>query len=343
MKTLEEIYYDASNPGSFGGARKLYLQARQYGYTQRAVTEWLSTQKTYNLHRPIRVNFSRQRVLVGGIDVQHQADLSDLQKYAKENDGFRYVLFVIDVVSKFLWVQPLKTKSAKDVTAAFQRIYIKRIPKKLQTDDGTEFFNKDMRALLRRLKIHHFSTKNAETKASIVERVQRSFKSLMFRLFTKKGDHRYINDLQKLCKSINQRYHRSIKMAPANVTKANERQVLRTLYADTPTQAKQKFIVGDYVKVSKYAMIFRKGYEQSYTIETFRIKKVMDTVPRRYVIEDLLESEIKGTFYDAEMVKITKEVVFDVEKVIRRRGNRALVRWLGYDNRFDSWVDWPIE
>ena len=90
-------------------------------------------------------------------------------------------------------------------------------------------------------------------------------------------------------------------------------------------------------------MIFRKGYEQSYTIETFRIKKVMDTVPRRYVIEDLLESEIKGTFYDAEMVKITKEVVFDVEKVIRRRGNSALVRWLGYDNRFDSWVDWPIE
>ena len=70
------------------------------GYTYNDVKNWLEKQESYALHKPVRRKFTRKRVVVGGIDIQWQADLVDIPEFIKENDGYRYLLVVIDVFSK---------------------------------------------------------------------------------------------------------------------------------------------------------------------------------------------------------------------------------------------------
>ena len=99
-----------------------------------------------------------------------------------------------------------------------------------------------------------------------------------------------------------------------------------------------KFKVGDYVRTSKYKNVFAKGYMPNCSEEVFVIKQVKSTVPWTYVINDLSEEEIIGTFYEKELQKTNQEE-FRIEKVIRRKGNKLYVKWKGYDNSFNSWID----
>ena len=72
--------------------------------------------------------------------------------------------------------------------------------------------------------------------------------------------------------------------------------------------------------------------------EVFVIKKIKNTVPWTYVINDLNDEEIIGTFYEKELQKTIPEE-FRIEKVIRRKGDKLHVKWKGYDNSFNSWID----
>ena len=100
----------------------------------------------------------------------------------------------------------------------------------------------------------------------------------------------------------------------------------------------RKFKVGDRVRISKYKNIFAKGYTPNWSEEVFVIKKVKNTVPWSYVINDLNGEEITGTFYEKELQKTSQEE-FRIEKVIRRKGDKRYVKWNGYDNSFNSWID----
>ena len=99
-----------------------------------------------------------------------------------------------------------------------------------------------------------------------------------------------------------------------------------------------KFKVGDRVRISKYKNIFAKGYMPNWSEEVFAIKKVKNTVLRTYVINDLNGEEIIGTFYEKELQK-TNHKEFRIEKAIKRKGNKIYVKWKGYNNSFNSWID----
>ena len=99
-----------------------------------------------------------------------------------------------------------------------------------------------------------------------------------------------------------------------------------------------KFKVGDHVRISKYKNIFAKGYMPNWSEEIFVIKKVKNTVLWTYVINDLNGEEIIGTFYEKELQKTNQEE-FRIEKVIRPKGDKLYVKWKGYDNSFNSWID----
>ena len=123
--------------------------------------------------------------MVAGIDYQWQADLANMSRMSKVNDKYRYLLCIIDVFSKFAWVVPIKNKTGKTLVDAFKSVLKSgRSPKSLQTNKGTEFKNKDFQNFLKSRKIHIFTTENPETKASIVERFQRTLKSRMWKYFT---------------------------------------------------------------------------------------------------------------------------------------------------------------
>ena len=99
-----------------------------------------------------------------------------------------------------------------------------------------------------------------------------------------------------------------------------------------------KFKVGDHVRISKYKNIFAKGYTSNYSEEIFVISKIKNTVPWTYVINDLNGEEITGSFYEKELQKTSQEK-FRIEKVLKRKGNKLYVKWKGYNNRFNSWID----
>jgi len=170
MGDLKVTYYDPKNPGSFGGVQSLSKVADQ------PVKEWLSGQETYTLHRPVRRNFQRRRIIVSGIDDQWQADLIDFTKLKKFNNGHTFVLIVMDVFSKFAWAEPLKNKTRKSVLKAFAKIVNRsgRKPLFLYTGRGLEFTNKLFQRWLKKKQIHFLTPQNQETKAVIAERIIRT-------------------------------------------------------------------------------------------------------------------------------------------------------------------------
>ena len=99
-----------------------------------------------------------------------------------------------------------------------------------------------------------------------------------------------------------------------------------------------KYKVGDHVRISKYKDIFAKGYTPNQYEKFFMIKTVENTVPWTYVINDLNGEEIIGTFYEKELQK-TNQQEFRIEKVIKKKGDKLYVKWKGYNNSFNSWID----
>ena len=125
------------------------------------------------LHKPIRHKFKRRRVFVFNIDDIWSADLKDMQSLAKENDGYKYLLNVIDLFSKTAYSIPLKSKSSEVIIDAFERLFTNRRPKKLWTDQGSEFISNRFRKFLSDNNIELYHVFN-EGKAVVVERFNRT-------------------------------------------------------------------------------------------------------------------------------------------------------------------------
>ena len=179
---LSKIYYNPRHEASFGGLEKPYRAAKatknNLKISRNDVRNWLRSQGTYTLHKPVRRNYPRNRVFVAGIDDQFEADLQSL---SAQNDNYRFLLVCIDCFSKYAWVRP---KTGPAVSRAFRDILEQgRVPNYLHTDQGTEFLNSQFRNLMRQYGIQFFTT-NSETKASIAERFIRTLKQKIYRHFT---------------------------------------------------------------------------------------------------------------------------------------------------------------
>ena len=99
-----------------------------------------------------------------------------------------------------------------------------------------------------------------------------------------------------------------------------------------------KFKIGNHVKISKYKNAFAEGYAPNWSEEVSVIKKVKSTIPWTYVINDHNDEEIVATFHEKKLLKTNQEE-FRIEKVIKRKGNKLYVKWKGYKNKFNSWID----
>ena len=221
-RQLERLYYESANAASYGGASKLRKAAVDEGLDVSIadVKLWLESQDTYTLHKPRRKRFPRNKTLVFDIDDLHQADLAEMQADSKWNDGVRYLLVVIDCLSKYLWVRPLMDKTGTTVAAALEQLYSEtgRIPKNFNTDKGKEWLNSHVRQLMKRLHINFYTSQNPESKASIAERVIRTIKGRVYRYCTSSGSRRYLPELQALVDGYNASVHRTIgKIGRAHV------------------------------------------------------------------------------------------------------------------------------
>ena len=164
-----------------------------------------------------------------------------------------------------------------------------------------------------------YSTNN-EGKSVIAERFIRTLKTKIYKYMTEISKNVYIDKLDDIVKEYNNTYHTTIKMKPVDVK--------NNTYIDSNKEVNDKdpkFKVGDHVRISKYKNIFAKGYMPNCSEEIFVTKKVKNTVPWTYVINDLNGEEIIGTFYEKEL-QGTNQQEFRIEKVIKRKGDKLYVK-----------------
>lgn len=350
--SLDKIYHSPEDPGSLGGVSRLLKRARQLnvpGASQRSVESYLNGQQAYTLHKPARRHYVRNKTYVAGIDAQWQADLADMQGIARQNDGMRYILTVIDVFSKVAWAVPVKSKDAGSVADGFgevMRLASPRKPKRLQTDKGKEFFNSTFATLMRRNKIHHFASES-DMKAAVVERFNRTIKTRIYTYLSDRGSARWVDVLQDLLKAYNASHHRTIGMAPEQVKKTHENRLWTKMYGDGDTHLKPAIPKGAMVRINKSKGVFDKGYMPNWSKEHFTIRDAPQNSKQAerpvYKLEDFSGDEVKGSWYPEELQAITNNQ-YRIEKVLRKRtlpdgSTEKLVRWEGWPDKFNSWIN----
>jgi len=341
--TLQKIYYDPTHPAGFGSLQDLTAAS---GLPRKFVREWLSGQNTYTLHRPSRIKFPRRRTIVSGIEDTFQADLVSVQNIARYNKGINFLLVVLNAFSRFAYVFPLKNKEGRTVANALEQLFREgHRPRKLHTDLGTEFYNIHVRKVLKKFDISLYSV-HSNTKASLVERFNRTIKGRLYRYFHKQNTFHYLDVLQKLVHSYNSRKHRTLGMAPAEVNKDNQKTLWFKLYGDQFPERSDKFKykVGDFVRISKITNTFEKKYVPIWTSEYFQISHRLATRPVTYKLKDSRGKTISGSFYEPQMQKI-KAPDADTEYPIRilrkkKRNNQTfyLVDYIGWPKEYQEWM-----
>ena len=298
-------------------------------------------QLTKELHKPIIKKFKRVKVITYGISDIWGADLVDMVEWSGVNDGYKYMINIIDCFSRFVWSFPLKDKKGLTIEKILKKLFLKVKPFNLWVDKGGEFYNKDVLKLLKNSGVHIYST-YGEHKSAIVERFNRTLKTKMWKYFTRKGTRRWIDVLDDLVLEYNGTKHSTIGMKPNEVNKGNEDALWIKLYGDVEFLGVAKLKIGDKVRISRVKGIFEKGYIYNWSHEVFEIYKIRKTEPVLYYLKDYLGEEITGGFYIQELQKTKMDNLFLVEEVIKervRRGEKEFyVKWLGFGSKSNSWI-----
>ena len=177
-----------------------------------------------------------------------------------------------------------------------------------------------------------------EGKSVVAKRFIKTLMTKMYKYMTSVSKNVYINKLDDIVNEYNNIYHKTIKMKPVDVKDNTYIDSMELHSAELHFNKDPKFKVGDHGRISKYKNIFSKGYTPNWSDKFFVIKKVKNTATWTYVINDLNGDEITGTFYEKELQK-TYQQEFRIEKIIKRKGDQLYVKWKGYDNSLNSWID----
>ena len=260
------------------------------------------------------------------------ADLVDMSSFSRWNKGYKYLLTVIDVFSKYGWILPLKTKTGKEFALAVRKLFLDNIaPSRLWTDNGTELYNQELKAVLAANNVTLYSRENEE-KSSIVERWNRTMNKIMWKYFTANNTQKNNRCSAKHGKKYNNTYQRSIKLTPSDARNpANYRHVHNALYAKVNARkaTSPKFHVGVKVRITRKKGTFEEGFTPNWTEEVFTISSVKATKPLTYAIKDTLGEPVQGTFYEQEL-QLSVQEIFRIERVLKMEKDQVFVKWKCY-------------
>ena len=268
--------------------------------------------ETHSKHRRIlKHKFPRRRIIVR---YPFQIFMSDLIEYSQvgmrhANHGFVYILVFIDCFTKKVYVRPLKKKNATEMSNAVESILqeFEHFPNTVITDEGLEYYNFKVNRVFKKYAIHHYSIRT-KMKASIVERFNRTIKSRLEKYFYENKLKKWIDVIDQFVSNYNQTYHRSIGMAPDEVTDENAKQVFERLFPDLDVEVTPRLSKGDRVRILEEKTIFEKGYTKSWSDEVYKISKVKQAAARVwYELEDSKGSKIPGIKYFWELNLVKKK------------------------------------
>lgn len=213
--------YSSPETGGLGGVER-FKNANKL--SKREALSILRRLDAYTLHRQVNTRkFKRRRIIAFGVNDIWQMDLVDFSKYKRFNKGYRYVLVVVDSLSRYVRALPLKKKRPEEVKRALARMFrddgVK--PRRIFSDKGGEFHSRLLRTYFLKNKIHHYSN-YSPYKASQCERFNRTLRERIFRHFRSSGSFRYLSVLPRIIQDYNSTRHTVTGIAPRDVNKENE-------------------------------------------------------------------------------------------------------------------------
>jgi hypothetical protein len=353
---LRDVYYTLDSPACFAGVNAVFAEARRRDptITRKAVRTWLAAQRTYTLYHPLKRRFKRLRTVPTGLNTDWQADLNVLTKLKDDNDGYRYLLVCVDVLSRKMYAEPVLKKEAEHMKAAFDAIFTRAgtRPWRLYTDSGTEFESLSMRRYFDSMDIlkYHSSPQRA-LHATVAERANRTIKDRLYKYFSEYNTRRWVDDIQYIVDAINHSVCRVTRMRPVDATERNAPHLRTALYGDPfakerRPRARPRFRVGDSVRVQEKKLVFAK-FLNAFTDKIFTVQAV-ERKQGLYVyrLVDGKGRVLPGRFYEQDMVKTVpvNQTTTRVATIIgqpRIHGGRRQVhvRWVGHEPDFDEWVN----
>ena len=283
-------------------------------------------------YRPVETKFPYETLT---------CDLIDMNMYIKNNDGYRYILLIEDIFSRYAWAVPMKRKN--ETYDEFVKIFGKNNDKviaKIWCDEGTEFYNKKFTQWCKKNNVTMYSTYGGKYKNSMIERLVRTIKLLVDKRLTEKSTYRWIDIIDDVMNEYNNRKHTAIGITPSEGLKKIKQEELKSLRGKEIPEQKPKFQVGDVVRIARLKPIFEKA-NYNFSTELFKITKVKTKQPPTYEISEWNGTPIKGSFYESELLKTKLDDIFLIDKVIKTRKRNGkkecLVHWLGWSSDYDEW------
>lgn len=342
---MNKLYTDLNFAASYAGINALRRETKNRP-EKKDLNEFLIRDRTYTLHKPRRYRFQRLKTIPTGWMTDLQADLGDFQALSKENSGYRFLLVTICVLSRKMFVAPLKSKFSKDMIPAFTEIFRKmpQLPLSIYTDKGGEFESREMQNFFKNLNIKKYAAESSAVKSALAERAIRTIKTRLYKYFSEKNTVKWYDVIQQFVRNINNSVCRTTGMKPNDINEKNAQAVWDKLYTPIPTPKKPKYRVGDQVRLALKKEVFDRGYLASFSDEIFDIALVNKTDPPTYVLKRNDGSFFKGKIYENQMSKTIKDssTTYRIEKVLRRKKvNNKLhyfVKFVGFSNAHNSWI-----
>ena len=300
MSKLEKLYTDPDFPTTYSANLKKFLMKKE----------------SLSRHKRRIFKFKRRKIKINGPYTLIQADTIFYRNYSRQNQGYKYILAVVDCFSRKNWCRPMKTTTADECAKNLEDIIqsMPYTPSQFASDQGNEFNSKHpsiFNTLIDKYGMLMFTLKGPH-KASIVERFIRSLKSRIERYFTENNTFKWIDILPKLSEALNNSYNRSIGMAPNSVSFENKDEVFENLYGAIGPPTLCKFQIGDHVRIPLDKNIFDKGYSVAWSKEIFKISdKRSDGSVCYYFIRSLDGKKVPGKefYYEQELNLVLRNEV----------------------------------
>ena len=348
---LNDLYLNPHSPVSYSSPSKIWYEIKRQGkYTnigQRRIQKYLTEFDSYSQYRPQIYNFKHPYVHVFGVGVQADSDLMDVSASSKFNDGVKFLYISIDILSKYLYVIPLKSKSANEVTSAARKIYTQHKISYLSTDRGSEYRSRSFKYLMRQLGIKHFFA-GGSTKSAVSERVIRTIRGRIARFKAQNNTERYIDSLKDIVSGYNATIHSSTSIPPRDINKYNDYIALRNIYKyKKPHKTRPyRFKVGDKIRISSAKSLFRRESYERWSYEIFEVtsrfrKDGVNLYKIRGCDDD---QDLQGSFFQEELSKVKQDInhQYKISKFLDEENRYGvpyvLVQWKNYPRSCATWL-----
>ena len=349
FKLLDDLYREKGNPSLLSSCKYLYSEAIKENpeITVKDVKKFLKSKDAHTLMVEKPKRFCRRKFMFPKPGHTLCGDIAYLNEF--KQGSYKYLLFMMDGFSRYLWISPIKSLKQKDVLPPLENVLKNSIYdiEYFFSDQGIEFYNKGAKKLFKKYRIHQYHT-NSEIKCGIIERSIKTIKRKLSKYIIEFNED-FMTSLDTIVSSYNLSAHRGLMdECPLDVYLLTDVEQIHKFtlsinrfHFKRSHSLANKLALGTVVRLSSLKKLFVRAIYMQNTQETFIVSKVLNTIPTTYKIKDTSGNEIQGSFYKEELTPIVHRNSYPVKVLKKRRRGKNLeylVNWIGYPHCEPEWI-----